>query len=102
MADCGGDKALGLGRFNFFFIRARWEFLELDICDMLSEFHRRSQLNKEINATILVFMLKVYNPVDLQDFIPTSLIGFAYKLSKILANRLKEVLPLQVLVKKLL
>lgn len=51
-------------------------------------------LSKEINATFIVLIAKVLNPVELRDFRPISLVGCIYKLlAKILANRLKEALP---------
>ena len=61
---------------------------------MLSEFHQRGKLNREINATLLCLIPRVLNPIDLKDFRPISLVGCIYKLlSKILANRLRGVLP---------
>lgn len=46
LEECGADKAPGLDGFNFSFIRTRWDFL-----GMLSKFHQRGWLNREINAT---------------------------------------------------
>lgn len=46
LKESGADKALGPDGFNFSFIRARWGFL-----GMLSKFHQRGWLNREINAT---------------------------------------------------
>lgn len=61
---------------------------------MLSKFHRRGKLNKEINATFLALIPKVPNPVELREFKPISLVGCIYKLlAKILANRIKVVMP---------
>lgn len=45
---------------------------------------------KESNATFLMLIPKVVNLVELQDFMPISLVGCIYKLqAKVLANRLK-------------
>ena len=61
---------------------------------MLSEFNSRGRLNKEINATFICLVPKVPNPTVLH-FRPISLVQSIYKLlSKILANKLKRVLPL--------
>lgn len=62
---------------------------------MLLEFHRRGQLHKDINVTSLMLIPKVLNPIGLKDIRPISLVGCFYKLlAKVLANRLKVVLPL--------
>ena len=93
MNDCARVKEPGPDGFSFSFIKAGWEFLRQDFCDMLLEFHRRGQLHEEINATFLPLDPKVLNPVDLKDFRPISLVGCVHKLLvKILANRLKVVL----------
>lgn len=65
--DCARDKALGPYGFIFAFIKAELGFFRQDVCDMLSEFHRRGQLHKEINATFLTLVSKVPSPVDLKD-----------------------------------
>ena len=62
---------------------------------MLSEFHRRERINKEMNETFSTLIPKVPNPVELREYRPISLVGCWYKLlAKILANRLKSVMPL--------
>lgn len=92
--ECGGDKALGSDGFNFAFIRAAWDALKKDFCEMLCEFHRRGRLSKEIHATFLALIPKISNPVELRDFRPISLVGCVYKvLAKVLSNRLKVALP---------
>ena len=59
----------------------------------MSEFHQRGRINREMNVTFLSLIPKA-NTVELKDYRLISLIGYAYKmLSKILANRLKCVLP---------
>lgn len=61
---------------------------------MLSEIHQRGRLNRVINSIFLCLITKVPNLVDLKDFRPISLVGCIYKLlAKILANRLRRVLP---------
>ena len=48
-----------------------------------------------MNVTFLTLIPKVPNPVRLGNYRPISLVGCVYKLlAKILANRLKHVLPL--------
>ena len=78
LPDCVGEKAPGLEGFNFTFIKAALDMLKEDLCRMLSKFHRRGRLNKEITATFLCLIPKVQNPVVL-DFRPISLVGCIYK-----------------------
>lgn len=62
---------------------------------MLSKFHCKSRLSREVNVPLSVLSPKVSIPMERIDFRPISLVGSAYKiLSKILANRLRSVLPL--------
>lgn len=84
ISECGGDKAPDLYGFSF---RATLNVLKTNFCSILSGFHRKGRLNKEINATFLAL-------VYLREFRSISLVGFEYKLlSKVLANRLKIDLP---------
>ena len=88
------DKAPGPDGFNFAFIKAGWEFLKEDLSVMLSEFYRRVRINREMNATFITLILEVVNPMELHDYRPITLVGCLYKLlAKVLANRLKQVLP---------
>lgn len=78
----------------FSFIQGAWDIIKGDFCEMLSEFHKRGWLSKEFNATFLVLIPKVPNPVELREYRPISLVGCVYKLfSKILTNSLKTALP---------
>ena len=51
LSNCVGDKAPRPDGFNFTFIKFSWDVLKKDFCRMLSEFHSRNKLNKEINAS---------------------------------------------------
>ena len=75
MNECDGDKAPGPDGFNFSFIKAGWEFLKEDFSAMLSEFHRRGRINREMNVTFLTLIPKVPNPVELREYRPISLVG---------------------------
>ena len=79
---------------NFSFIKAAWDIVKRDFCNMLTEFHKSGRLSEEINTTFFTLIPKVPNVVDLKEYRPISLVGCIYKLlSKILSNRMKEVLP---------
>lgn len=62
----GGDKARGPNGFNFAFIKAAWDVLKSDFCDLPFEFHRRGKLSKELNATFNVLIPKVPTPIELR------------------------------------
>ena len=56
-------------------------------------FHESGSFVRSLNATFLVLIPKKGKAEDLKDFKPISLVGGLYKwLTKVLANRLKEVL----------
>eukprot|EP00268_Persea_americana_P040254 TRINITY_DN39925_c0_g1_i1.p1 TRINITY_DN39925_c0_g1~~TRINITY_DN39925_c0_g1_i1.p1 ORF type:complete len:111 (+),score=4.88 TRINITY_DN39925_c0_g1_i1:1695-2027(+) len=59
---------------------------------MLSEFHYRGRISREMNSNFLTLIPQVPNPVDLGDYKPISVMGCLYKLAKTLANQLKQVL----------
>ncbi|GLT51328.1 hypothetical protein SLA2020_247510 [Shorea laevis] len=59
-----------------------------------SEFYQNGRLVSRLNSSFLTLIPKKFNAVELKDYRPISLIGCVYKLlSKVLANRLKSVLP---------
>ena len=80
LSKCVGDKAPGPDGFNFTFIKSARDVPKEDFGHMLSEFHSRGKLNKEINATFICLIPKVPHPAALQDFRPISLVGCIYKL----------------------
>nr|KYP55936.1 Transposon TX1 uncharacterized [Cajanus cajan] len=92
--DCGSSKSPGPDGFNFKFIKPFWETLKGDIVRMVKEFHANGKLPKGTNSTFITLIPKVDDPQSLDDYRPISLVGCLYKiLAKILANRLKKVLP---------
>lgn len=72
--DYAANKESGLDGFNFTFIKAAWDELKEDFCQLLSRFHQRGRLKREINATFLCLIPTVPNLVGLKDFRPISLV----------------------------
>jgi hypothetical protein len=65
-----------------------------EVCEAVFHFFETGSLDSEINATNIALIPKTCNPVCVTDFRPISLCNVVYKIiSKILANRLKVVLP---------
>nr|KYP51642.1 Transposon TX1 uncharacterized [Cajanus cajan] len=91
--ECGSSKCPGPDVFNFKFIKAFWETLNVDICRFMSEFHANGKFPRGSNSTFISLIPKKANPQNLEDYRPISLVGCMYKiLSKVLANRIKRVL----------
>ncbi|KAK9048994.1 hypothetical protein SSX86_032039 [Deinandra increscens subsp. villosa] len=61
--------------------------------EVLNEFHETGQISPGCNASFIALIPKKENPLLLSQFRPISLVGSIYKtVSKVLANRLKQVL----------
>ena len=88
------NKAPGPDGFNREFFLATWDILGNDFCSAVKEFFRTSQLHKGINSTLIALIPKSRTPSTMRDFRPISLCTTMYKcISKILASRLKSVMP---------
>ena len=67
--------------------------VERDVLAVFEEFHHHSKFEKSLNATFIALILKKNDASNIRDFRPISLVGSLYKLlSKVLTNRLKQVL----------
>uniref|UniRef100_A0A2N9F0T2 Reverse transcriptase domain-containing protein n=1 Tax=Fagus sylvatica TaxID=28930 RepID=A0A2N9F0T2_FAGSY len=68
--------------------------LWLDVMAFLNYVHDFCSFKKSLNATFMSLILKKTEALEVKDFRPISLVGGSYKiLAKLLANRLKVVLP---------
>ena len=91
--DCDSFKSPGPDGVNFGFIKEFWEHLKDDVMRFITDFHRNGKLTRGINTTFIALIPKVDSPQRINDFRPISLVGSLYKiLSKVLANRLKQVM----------
>ncbi|KAL8458477.1 hypothetical protein ACS0TY_036118 [Phlomoides rotata] len=92
--ECGIDKSPGPDGFNFLFLRKTWNVIKKDVIGFVQEFERSGKFVKGGNASFVTLIPKNTNPTKIEEYRPIALVGCMYKLiSKILANRIKIVLP---------
>jgi len=91
---CEGSKSPGPDVFNFNFIKGSWETIKQDILQVVESFEASGKFPKGCNCSFIALVLKVKDPMSLDEYRPISLVGAIYKIiSKVLANRMKSVLP---------
>ena len=87
-------KVLGLDGMNAFFYQNFWHIVGDDVVFAVLDFLNNGNMLPEINHINIVLIPKVKDPEKMSDFRPISLCNVIYKIiSKVLANRLKQVLP---------
>jgi hypothetical protein len=80
--------------FGVNFYQHHWEAIGTKVREAILDFFKGGSFNSSINDTFIVLIPKVANAVTVADFRPISLCNVIYKLVvKVLANRLKLVLP---------
>ena len=90
----GPTKAPGLDGMNALFYQKFWHVMGETITMAVLDFLNSGNMVPDINHTNFVLIPKVKNPEKMSDFRPISLCNVIYKIiSKVLANRLKQVLP---------
>jgi hypothetical protein len=76
------------------FFPQNWEILHQEVCDAIKYFFETCKLDASINSTVVALIPKTKNSISVIEFRPISLCNVVYKiLLKILANRLKVILP---------
>jgi hypothetical protein len=90
----GPLKALGPDGMSPIFYQQYWHIVGNDITAGVLACLKDGSLLTKINHTHVCLIPKVQNPESVKDFRPISLCNVVYKLvAKVLANRLKKVLP---------
>jgi hypothetical protein len=87
-------KSLGPDGFSACFYQHNWATVHPEVCSAILHFLNTGNMDARINTTHIALIPKKLSPASIMDFRPISLCNVIYKLiSKVLANRLKVVLP---------
>ena len=90
----GPTKAPGLDGMNALFFQKFWHVVGEAVVTVVLDFLNDGIMLPALNHTNIVLIHKVKNPEMMSDFRPISLCNVFYKIiSKVLANKLKQVLP---------
>ena len=90
----GPTKVPGLDGLNVFFYQNFWHVVGDSVATVVLDYLNSSIMVPVINHTHILPIPKVKSPKKMFDFRPISLCNVIYKIiSKILANRLKQILP---------
>ena len=94
VGQCGSNKSLGPDGYNFHYIKNNWDIIGANMINAIHCFYVSGYIPKGCNASFISLVPKKVNPTSFNEYRPISLVGCVYKLiSKLLANRLKRVLP---------
>jgi ribonuclease HI/exonuclease III len=87
-------KAPGPDGFPAGFYQDNWAEVGREVHSVIVDFFKSAQLNSIVNKTFIALVPKKNNSCKVSDFRPISLCNVLYKiLSKVMANRLKVILP---------
>lgn len=89
-----GYKSSGPDGFTTEFFKEAWPVIGEDVTKVIQSFFAKGFLPKGLNSTILALIPKKVEAKMMKDYRPISCCNVLYKvISKILANRLKSILP---------
>ena len=88
------DKAPGLDGMSPLFFQRYWHVCKNDIVMVVQSFLNSGHLLKVLSETLVTLIPKVEAPVNFSQYRPISLCNVLYRvIAKVLANRLKKVIP---------
>ena len=87
-------KAPGPDGFPAHFFQKHWHICGEEVTNIVIRLLNGEDSPEEINRTFIVMIPKIKNPTSLSQYRPISLCNVVFKIaSKVLANRLKQILP---------
>ena len=90
----GPTKAPGPDGMNALFYQKFWHIVSDNVVSAILEFLNTGYMPPALNHTYIVLIPKIKNPIKVPDFRPISICNVIYKIiTKVLANRLKQILP---------
>jgi hypothetical protein len=90
-------KAPGPDGFTAKFYQQHWATVGPEVCEAALHFLNSGHMDSAINATNIALIPKIKNPSCVTEFRPISLCNVLHKIvSKVLANRLKVILPMVI------
>ncbi|CAM8988090.1 unnamed protein product [Rhodiola kirilowii] len=90
----GSAKALGLDCFHALFYQKFWHIIKDTITESVLKVFREGTMEKGMNDTVIVLVPKNKKPKKVEEFRPISRCNVSANIvMKILANRLKDILP---------
>ena len=90
----GPTKAPRLDGMNALFFQKFWHVMGESVINAVLDYFNSGVMDPAINYTHIVLIPKIKSPEKMSDFRPISLCNVIYKIiSKVLANRLKQILP---------
>jgi hypothetical protein len=94
LASLGSSKAPGPDGFSALFYKKYWSVVKREVLDCVLDFFINKKLAREQNHTFITLIPKLSGAHSVDQFRPISLCNISYKIiSKLLANRLKLILP---------
>lgn len=89
-----GDGAPRPDGFGVCFFQNFWDIISLDVYNSVNQFFSKGWMLPNLNANLVVLIPKVHGAEKIEDFRPTSLANFQFKIiTKILADRLANIAP---------